>query len=98
MEKQQSADCVAMSNYHEIKEECYEANLFLPEQKLIDLTFGNVSVADHTRGVFAIKPSGVDYHVMQATDMVIVDFEGRIVEGSLRPSSDAPTHRRLFEA
>jgi L-ribulose-5-phosphate 4-epimerase len=87
-----------MSNYHEIKEECYEANLLLPEQKLIDLTFGNVSVADQSRGVFAIKPSGVGYRVMQSNDMVIVDFEGRIVEGSLRPSSDTPTHRRLFQA
>jgi L-ribulose-5-phosphate 4-epimerase len=87
-----------MSNYREIKEECYEANLLLPEQKLIDLTFGNVSVADHSRGVFAIKPSGVNYEVMQSDDMVIVDFEGRIVAGSLRPSSDTPTHRRLFEA
>jgi len=87
-----------MSNYREIKEECYEANLLLPEQKLIDLTFGNVSVADHARGVFAIKPSGVSYNVMQSNDIVVVDFEGRIVEGSLRPSSDTPTHRRLFEA
>jgi L-ribulose-5-phosphate 4-epimerase len=87
-----------MSSYREIKEECYEANLLLPEHKLIDLTFGNVSVADPARGVFAIKPSGVDYSVLQSTDMVIVDFEGRIVEGPLRPSSDTPTHRRLFQA
>lgn len=87
-----------MSSYREIKEECYEANLLLPEHKLIDLTFGNVSVADPARGVFAIKPSGVDYSVLQSNDMVIVDFEGRIVEGSLRPSSDTPTHRRLFQA
>jgi L-ribulose-5-phosphate 4-epimerase len=87
-----------MSSYREIKEECYEANLLLPEHKLIDLTFGNVSVADPARGVFAIKPSGVDYSVLQSNDMVIVDFEGRIVEGPLRPSSDTPTHRRLFQA
>lgn len=87
-----------MSSYREIKEECYEANLLLPEHKLIDLTFGNVSVADPARAVFAIKPSGVDYSVLQSNDMVIVDFEGRIVEGSLRPSSDTPTHRRLFQA
>jgi L-ribulose-5-phosphate 4-epimerase len=87
-----------MSNYLEIKEECYEANLLLPEHKLIDLTFGNVSVADPGRRVFAIKPSGVDYSVMQSNDMVIVDFEGQTVEGSLRPSSDTPTHRRLFQA
>ena len=87
-----------MSQYRELKEECYQANLLLPVYKLIDLTFGNVSVADRDRGVFAIKPSGVDYTVMQAEDMVIVDMEGAIVEGSLRPSSDAPTHRRLFQA
>jgi L-ribulose-5-phosphate 4-epimerase len=87
-----------MSSYREIKEECYEANLLLPEHRLIDLTFGNVSVADPARGVFAIKPSGVDYSVLQSNDMVIVDFDGQTVEGSLRPSSDTPTHRRLFQA
>ena len=87
-----------MSNYREIKEECYEANLLLPEYKLIDLTFGNVSIADTSRRVFAIKPSGVDYTRMRAEDMVVVDFEGKTVEGSFRPSSDTPTHRRLFQA
>jgi L-ribulose-5-phosphate 4-epimerase len=87
-----------MSEYNDIKAECYEANLLLPEYKLIDLTFGNVSVGDTERGVFAIKPSGVDYSTMKAADMVVVDFEGKIVEGSLRPSSDTPTHRRLFQA
>jgi L-ribulose-5-phosphate 4-epimerase len=87
-----------MSNYREIQEECYQANLLLPKYKLIDLTFGNVSVADRARGVFVIKPSGVDYSVMTASDMVVVDLEGKVVEGSLRPSSDTPTHRRLFQA
>ena len=87
-----------MSSYREIKAECYEANLLLPEYRLIDLTFGNVSVADHGRGVFAIKPSGVDYRRMRPEDMVVVDLAGRTVEGSLRPSSDTPTHRRLFQA
>lgn len=87
-----------MSNYSDLKAECYEANLLLPEFKLIDLTFGNVSVGDQAKGVFAIKPSGVDYAVMKADDMVIVDFEGNIVEGAMRPSSDTPTHRRLFQA
>jgi L-ribulose-5-phosphate 4-epimerase len=88
-----------MSIYQDIKEECYEANLLLPEYKLIDLTFGNVSVADRALGVFAIKPSGVDYSTMTADDMVIVDFEeGKAVENPLRPSSDTPTHRRLFQA
>jgi L-ribulose-5-phosphate 4-epimerase len=87
-----------MSSYDDLKAECYEANLLLPEYKLIDLTFGNVSVAEAERRVFVIKPSGVDYTSMKVDDMVVVDFEGKIVEGTLRPSSDAPTHRRLFQA
>ena len=87
-----------MGDYSALKAECYEANLLLPELKLIDLTFGNVSVGDPDRAVFAIKPSGVDYATMKPEDMVIVDFEGNIVEGTLRPSSDTPTHRRLFLA
>jgi L-ribulose-5-phosphate 4-epimerase len=85
-------------SYLELKAECYEANLLLPKYGLIDLTFGNVSVADHDRGVFAIKPSGVDYTQLRATDITIVDFEGKTVEGTLRPSSDTPTHRRLLQA
>src|SRR5271165_6188379 len=87
-----------MSNYDRIKAECYEANLLLPEFKLIDLNFGNVSVADREQGVFAIKPSGVDYTQLSEADIVVVDMEGRGVEGVLRPSSDTPTHRRLFQA
>ena len=87
-----------MSTYDAIKEECYEANLLLPKYRLIDLTFGNVSVADPRRAVFAIKPSGVDYAKMTAADMVVVDYEGAVVEGTLRPSSDTPTHRRLYRA
>jgi len=84
--------------YDDLKAECYEANLLLPRYRLIDLTFGNVSVGDPERGVFAIKPSGVDYSVMKAEEMVVVDFEGNVVEGKLRPSSDTPTHRCLFLA
>ena len=87
-----------MSNYDLIKAECFEANLLLPKFKLIDLTFGNVSVADPEKGVFAIKPSGVDYAGLSESDIVIIDMEGQVVEGALRPSSDAPTHRRLFQA
>ncbi|HEY5895606.1 MAG TPA: L-ribulose-5-phosphate 4-epimerase AraD [Chthoniobacterales bacterium] len=87
-----------MSNYRDIKAECYEANLLLPQYRLIDLTFGNVSVADPECRVFAIKPSGVDYAAMKAGDMVVVDFEGNVIEGSLRPSSDTPTHCRLLQA
>ena len=85
-------------NYRDIKAECYEANLLLPEYKLVDLTFGNVSVRDPLRSVLAIKPSGVDYPLLTEDDMVIVDFDGTVVEGSLRPSSDTPTHRRLYQA
>jgi L-ribulose-5-phosphate 4-epimerase len=88
-----------MSKYDLIKAECYESNLLLPEFKLIDLTFGNVSVADSDQGVFAIKPSGVDYKHLTRDNIVVVDIaQGQVVEGSLRPSSDAPTHRRLFQA
>lgn len=80
----------------ELKREAYEANLQLPKQGLINLTFGNASAIDRGRGIFAIKPSGVDYDQLQPADMVLVDLEGRIVEGELKPSSDTPTHRRLY--
>jgi L-ribulose-5-phosphate 4-epimerase len=85
-----------MSAYQSIKEECLAANLALPRTGLVDLTFGNVSVADPERRVFAIKPSGVDYGQLTADDMVVLDYEGKILEGMLRPSSDTPTHRCLF--
>ena len=87
-----------MPDYRDIQEECCEANRALPATGLVDLTFGNVSVADRARGVFAIKPSGVDYDKLTPADMVVLDFDGMIVEGTLRPSSDTPTHRRLFLA
>lgn len=82
----------------ELKREAFEANLALPKHGLINLTFGNASAIDRARGIFAIKPSGVDYAALQPADMVLVDLDGRQVEGSLRPSSDTPTHRRLFLA
>jgi len=85
-----------MSTYAEIKQECYEANIALPKFGLVDLTFGNVSVIDRERGVFGIKPSGVDYAALKPDDIVLVDLEGKQVEGKLRPSSDTATHRRLF--
>ncbi len=88
-----------MSAYQQLKDECYEANRLLPKYNLVDLTFGNVSVADHQRGVFAIKPSGVDYAAMTPADMVVVAVDtGESVDGVLRPSSDTPTHRRLLQA
>jgi L-ribulose-5-phosphate 4-epimerase len=85
-------------NYQSIREECCEANRALPRTGLVDLTFGNVSVLDPAAGVFAIKPSGVPYDELLPEHMVIVDLEGKVVEGSLRFSSDTPTHRKLFLA
>jgi len=88
-----------MSRYAAIQEACREANTRLPALGLVDLTFGNVSVADRDLGVMAIKPSGVDYAALRADDIVVLDLEsGSVVEGNLRPSSDTPTHRRLFLA
>jgi len=87
-----------MAGHTELKREAYEANVALPKHGLINLTFGNASAIDRTKAVFAIKPSGVDYHALKPRDMVVVDLEGRTVEGRLNPSSDTPTHRRLFLA
>jgi L-ribulose-5-phosphate 4-epimerase len=85
-------------SYQAIQEECYEANMQLPNFGLVDLTFGNVSVVDRATGVFGIKPSGVDYSRLKPEDIVLIDLDGRQVSGALRPSSDTPTHRRLFQA
>lgn len=85
-------------SYQAIQEECYEANLQLPQFGLVDLTFGNVSVIDRASGVFGIKPSGVDYAKLMPGDIVLIDLEGNQVGGAMRPSSDTPTHRRLFQA
>lgn len=85
-------------NHRDIREECCEANKLLPRYNLVDITFGNVSCLDRAMGVFAIKPSGVDYPALTPEDMVIVDLEGKKVEGRYNPSSDTETHRRLFEA
>lgn len=80
----------------ELKREAFEANLALPRHGLINLTFGNASALDRGRGIFAIKPSGVDYASLKPEQMVLVDLEGNLVEGDLRPSSDTPTHRCLY--
>jgi L-ribulose-5-phosphate 4-epimerase len=85
-------------SYQAIQDECYEANLQLPKFGLVDLTFGNVSVIDRESGVFGIKPSGVDYVKLKPEDIVLIDLKGNQVSGTLRPSSDTPTHRRLFQA
>ena len=84
--------------FTELKREAYEANVALPRHGLINLTFGNASAIDRAKGVFAIKPSGVDYASLTPDEMVVVDLDGRKVEGRLNPSSDTPTHRRLFLA
>jgi len=86
-----------MSKYAKIKKQAYEGNMQLPELGLVLFTFGNVSVADHDAGVFAIKPSGVPYAELSEDDMVIVDFDGNVVKGSLRPSSDTKTHAVLYK-
>jgi L-ribulose-5-phosphate 4-epimerase len=81
-----------------LKAEAYEANIALPQHGLINLTFGNASAIDRAQGIFAIKPSGVAYADLKPADMVLLDLKGKKVEGRLQPSSDAPTHRRLFLA
>lgn len=86
-----------MSNYQDIRESAYEANMQLPKLGLVLFTFGNVSAADRSKGVFAIKPSGVPYEDLSPEKMVIVDFDGKTVEGSLRPSSDTLTHAVLYK-
>ncbi len=83
--------------YKTLKEEAYEANMQLPKLGLVIFTFGNVSAADSSAGVFAIKPSGVPYEDLSPDKMVIVDFDGKTVEGNLRPSSDTKTHAVLYK-
>jgi len=80
----------------ELKREAYEANLRLPSHGLVPLNFGNASALDRRRGVVAIKPSGLGYDTLRPSDMVLVDLEGKRVEGRLRPSSDTPTHLALY--
>ena len=84
--------------YSELKKECFEANMLLPKLELVIYTFGNVSCVDRSRGVFAIKPSGVDYEAMSYRDIVIVDLDGKTVDGKLRQSSDTNTHCVLYKA
>lgn len=83
----------------ELREDVLLANLALPANGLVKLTWGNVSGVDRERGVMAIKASGVDYDQMTAEDVVLVDLEtGDVVEGERRPSTDTPTHRALYRA
>ncbi|MED3992194.1 L-ribulose-5-phosphate 4-epimerase [Priestia aryabhattai] len=80
-----------------LKEEVFQANLDLPKHGLVKYTWGNVSAVDRDSGLFVIKPSGVTYEKMTAKDMVVVDLDGRVVEGELNPSSDTLTHAVLYK-
>jgi len=86
-----------MSKYEHIQQAAFEANLELPKLGLVVFTFGNVSAADRQLGMFAIKPSGVPYQELMPRKMVVVDFDGKVVEGTLRPSSDTNTHALLYK-
>lgn len=82
----------------ELKQRVYEANMQLPQYGLVTFTWGNASEIDRGHGIIAIKPSGVDYDRLTADDMVLVDLEGRRVEGKYNPSSDTATHVELYQA
>lgn len=82
----------------QLKEEVLQANLDLVRHKLVIFTWGNVSAIDRDKKLIVIKPSGVSYDGMKASDMVVVDLDGNVVEGSLRPSSDTATHIELYKA
>lgn len=81
-----------------LKEKVFKANLDLPKHGLVKYTWGNVSAVDREAELFVIKPSGVDYETMQASDMVVCDLDGNVVEGDLNPSSDTPTHAVLYKS
>lgn len=82
----------------QLKEKVLKANLQLPKHGLVTFTWGNVSEIDRESGLIVIKPSGVEYDEMKAEHMVVVDLDGNVVEGNLRPSSDTPTHIELYKA
>lgn len=82
----------------ELKQKVYEANMALPEKNLVVFTWGNVSGYDSDAGLVVIKPSGVEYEDLTPEDMVVVDLDGHVVEGRLKPSSDTMTHLELYKA
>ncbi len=82
----------------ELKREVFEANMELPRKGLITYTWGNVSGIDRKKGLFVIKPSGVDYEKLTPEHMVVIDMEGNKVEGELNPSSDTATHLEIYKA
>ncbi|MEM9280302.1 MAG: L-ribulose-5-phosphate 4-epimerase AraD [Verrucomicrobiota bacterium] len=81
----------------ELKQQVFEANQMLVSEGLVKLTWGNVSGIDRTEGLFAIKPSGVPYSSLRTDDLIVLDLDGKIVEGTLNPSSDTPTHLVLYQ-
>lgn len=82
----------------ELKEKVCKANLDLVRHGVVIFTWGNVSAIDFETKLVVIKPSGVDYSVMKASDMVVVDLDGKVVEGELNPSTDLPTHLEIYKA
>lgn len=82
----------------ELRQQVLAANQALPAQGLVTLTWGNVSGIDRKRGLVVIKPSGVPYEALQVDSLVVVDLEGRVVDGDNRPSTDTPTHLALYRA
>lgn len=82
----------------QLKQEVYKANMDLVKHGLVIFTWGNVSGIDREKGLVVIKPSGVEYDVMKPEDMVVVDLNGIVVEGNLKPSSDTPTHLAIYRA
>lgn len=80
-----------------LKEQVLEANLELPKRNLVTYTWGNVSGIDRNRGLVVIKPSGVPYHLLKIEHLVVIDLKGNKVEGALNPSSDTPTHLKIYE-
>lgn len=80
-----------------LKKRVYDANMFLPHNGLVTLTWGNASEIDRQQGLIVIKPSGVPYEDLTPEDMVVVDLDGHVVEGDLNPSSDTPTHLYLYK-
>ena len=82
----------------ELKKQVYEANMLLPKHQLVTFTWGNVSGIDREKGLFVIKPSGVDYDRLKPEDMVVMDLDGNRVEGTYNPSSDTATHLELYKA
>jgi len=86
------------SIYSDLKDQAWQANMEIPRRGLAIYTFGNVSAFDADRAVFAIKPSGVSYDALTAADIVVVDLDAKVVEGTLRPSSDTKTHAALYRS